>query len=98
MSDSRLDFSALEQVNHLWPAFVERLGSDKAQQAVRQALDLQAMRGHPGSLPVLFVETCGLALASSDLVREQTGLNAHGLRMVLLISTREQALQLLQQA
>ena len=56
------------------------------------------MRGHPGSLPVLFVETCGLALASSDLVREQTGLNAHGVRMVLLISTREQALQLLQQA
>ena len=98
MSDARLDFSALEQVNHLWPAFVERLGSDKAQQAVRQALALQGMRGHPGSLPVLFVETCGLALASSDLVREQTGLNAHGVRMVLLISTREQALQLLQQA
>ena len=98
MSDARLDFSALEQVNHVWPAFVERLGSDKAQQAVRQALDLQGMRGHPGSLPVLFVETCGLALASSDLVREQTGLNAHGVRMVLLISTREQALQLLQQA
>lgn len=98
MTDSRLDFSSLDQVNHLWPAFLERLGSEKAQQAVRQALDLQGMSGHQGSLPVLFIETCGVALASADLVREQTGLNAHGLRMVILISTREQALQLLQQA
>jgi hypothetical protein len=56
------------------------------------------MSGQSGSLPVLFVETCGLALASSDLLREQTGLNGHGDRMVLLLSTREQSLQLLQQA
>ena len=76
MTDSQLDFAALDPVNHLWPAFVERLGSDKAQRAVRQALDLQGMRGHQGTLPVLFTETGGLALASTDLVREQTGLNA----------------------
>jgi hypothetical protein len=49
-------------------------------------------------LPVLFVETGGLALASTDLVREQTGLNAHGDRMVLLLSSRDQVIQLLQQA
>ena len=97
MSDSQLDFAALDPVNHLWPAFVERLGSDKAQRAVRQALDLQGMRGHQGTLPVLFTETGGLALASTDLVREQTGLNAHGERMVLLLSTREQVIQLLQE-
>ncbi len=89
MTDSQLDFAALDPVNHLWPAFVERLG--------RQALDLQGMRGHQGTLPVLFTETGGLALASTDLVREQTGLNAHGERMVLLLSTREQVIQLLQE-
>ena len=97
MTDSQLDFGALDPVNHLWPAFVERLGSEKAQRAVRQALDLQGMRGHQGTLPVLFTETGGLALASTDLVREQTGLNAHGERMVLLLSTREQVIQLLQE-
>jgi hypothetical protein len=56
------------------------------------------MRGHGGTLPVLVTETCGLALASTDLVREQTGLNAHGERMVLLLSTRDQVIQLLQHA
>ena len=98
MADSNINFASCTPVNHLWPALVERLGSEKAQQAVRQALDLQGMSGQSGSLPVLFVETCGLALASSDLLREQTGLNGHGDRMVLLLSTREQSLQLLQQA
>ena len=98
MADSNIDFASCTPVNHLWPALVERLGSEKAQQAVGQALDLQGMSGQSGSLPVLFVETCGLALASSDLLREQTGLNGHGDRMVLLLSTREQSLQLLQQA
>ena len=90
------DFAACLPVNHLWPAFVDRLGVDRAQRAVRQALDLQRMRGHDGTLPVLFTETCGLALARTDLVREQTGLNAHGERMVLLLSVREQTVQLLQ--
>lgn len=90
------DFAACLPVNHLWPAFVDRLGVDRAQRAVRQALDLQRMRGHDGTVPVLFTETCGLALASTDLVREQTGLNAHGERMVLLLSVREQTVQLLQ--
>ena len=98
MAESSLDFAALTPVNHLWPVFVERVGLDRAQRAVRQALDLQGMRGHSGSLPVLLTETGGLALASIDLVREQTGLNAHGERMVLLLSTREQAIQLLQHA
>ena len=77
---------------------MERLGTDKAQRAVRQALDLQGMHGSDGTLPVLFVETGGVALASTDLVREQTGLNSHGERMVLLLSSREQVIQLLQQA
>lgn len=97
MNPSDFDFAACTPVNHIWPALVERLGSEKAQQAVRQALDIQRMRGHAGTLPVLFTETCGLALASTDLLREQTGLNGHGERMVLLLCQREQAVQLLQQ-
>ena len=42
-------------------------------------------------------EMCIRDRASTDLVREQTGLNAHGERMVLLLSTREQVIQLLQE-
>ncbi|WP_413440275.1 hypothetical protein [Synechococcus sp. MIT S1220] len=98
MSDSRVDFAGCSPVNHLWPQFVERLGSDRAQRAVRQALDVQSIHGNSSTLPVLVVETCGSALASTDLIREQIGLNAHGERMVLLLSTREKLVQLLQQA
>ena len=98
MSDLRVDFAGCSPVNHLWPQFVERLGSEKAQQAVRQALDVQAIHGGSGTLPVLVVETCGSALASTDLIREQIGLNVHGDRMVLLLSTRQMLVQLLQQS
>jgi len=97
MTDSQLDFAALDPLYHLWPAFAEHLGSEKAQLAGRQPLDLHGMRRHQAPWPVLFTETGGLALASTDLVREQTGLNAHGERMVLLLSTREQVIQLLQE-
>tara|TARA_B100001939_G_scaffold128479_1_gene111419 strand:+ start:258 stop:554 length:297 start_codon:yes stop_codon:yes gene_type:complete len=96
MTGSSIDFSACEPVNGLWPSLVERLGLERAQRAARQALDLQQMSGHGGTLPVLFCETCGLALASTDLLREQIGLNAHGERMVLLYSSRSQEVQLLQ--
>ena len=98
MTGSSIDFRACELVNGLWPSLVERLGLEKAQRAARQALDLQQMSGHGGTLPVLFCETCGLALASTDSLRKQTGLNGHGERMVLLYSSRSQEVQLLLQA
>ena len=98
MTGSSLAFSSCEPVNGLWPSPVERLGLEKAQRAARQALDLQRMSGHGGTLPVLFCETCGLALASTDSLREQTGLNGHGEHMVLLYSSRAQEVQLLQHA
>ena len=97
MNNSQIDFSTLTPTNDLWPNFVDHYGTEKAQQAVRQALDLQGMRGHRGTLPVLFSETCGVALAGTDLIREQTGLNAHGQRMVLILSTRHHQIQLLQE-
>jgi hypothetical protein len=95
MSQSSIDFSACEPVNDLWPSLVDRLGPETSQRAVRQALDLQAMQGSDGTLPVLFCETCGLALASTALLREQTGLNGHGEQFVLLFSSRCSAVQLI---
>ena len=94
MSHPSVDFAASAPVNDLWPALVERLGLERSQRAVRQALDLQAMQGSAATLPVLFCETCGLALASTDLLREQTGLNGHGDHFVLLFSFRSNAVQL----
>ena len=94
MSFPSVDFEASSPVNDLWPALVERLGLERSQRAVRQALDLQAMQGSAATVPVLFCETCGLALASTDLLREQTGLNGHGDDFVLLFSPRSNAVQL----
>ena len=94
MSQASVDFAASAPVNDLWPALVERLGLERSQRAVRQALDLQAMQGSAATLPVLFCETCGLALASIDLLREQTGLNGHGENYVLLCSAKANAVQL----
>ena len=94
MSHPSVDFAASAPVNDLWPSLVERLGLERSQRAVRQALDLQAMQGSAATLPVLFCETCGLALASTDLLREQTGLNGHGENYVLLFSAKANAVQL----
>ena len=69
-----LDLSGFEPVNHLWPQMVERLGSDTSSRAVRQALDLFGMRGSPGLMPALLVETCGVALLDRQQLRRVTGL------------------------
>ena len=53
MIDFNFDFVNCEHVNYLWPDLVERLGSAKAQVAVRQAIDLQLMQGNKNTLPVL---------------------------------------------
>ena len=54
------------------------------------------MRGHQGTLPVLFTETGGLALASTIWCGADRS-QRPGERMVLLLSTREQVIQLLQE-
>ena len=94
MTDSRLDFSSLDQVNHLWPAFVERLGSRSTAGRLSGSRPSgnEAIRTF-GSLHRNLWRRPGQCRSGA----EQTGLNAHGL-LVILISTREQALQLLQQA
>ena len=92
-----LDLAACTPVNDLWPALVERLGLERSARAARQALDLQAMRGEAGTLPVLIVETCGVPLVERETLRLSTGLPVPlGVGVLLLCSQRLQQLQLLQ--
>ncbi len=92
---SNFDLSVFQPVNYLWPQLVDKLGVEKAQHAVRQALDLQRMNGSLRTLPVLLFETCGLALVNIDLIRKNTGFPCHGNNMILILSTKEQSFQLL---
>lgn len=92
-----LDLASCTPVNHLWPELVERLGLERSAQAAQQALDLQGMRGGASTLPVLLIETCGVALLERLQLRQVSGLpvpDAPGL--LLLLSTRRLELQLLQ--
>ena len=92
-----LDLAAATPVNHLWPELVERLGLERSARAARQALDLQAMRGLPGTLPLLLVETCGVGLVDRDQPRTATGLPLpHGEGVLLLFSRSRMVLQLLE--
>ena len=43
----------------------EDIGLDKARNAARQAFDIQRMNGTSHTIPVIFAETCGLALVFS---------------------------------
>ena len=95
MSDPSLDLARFTPVNHLWPDLVERLGLERSSRAVQQALDLQAMHGTASTLPMLLVETCGVALVQAEQLRRQTGLVGAGERLVLLLSQRSAHLQLL---
>jgi hypothetical protein len=91
-----LDLAAGTPVNHLWGELVECLGLERSIRAARQALDLQAMRGHAGTLPLLLVETCGVGLVERSELRSATGLPVpEGDAVVLLFSRRQSALQLL---
>ena len=85
----QFDFTDSELVNYLWPQLVEKLGYEKAGRAISQALDLQSMYGSSKTLPVLFFETCGLAVARIDWIRIQTGLGCHGNRIVRIRSTKK---------
>jgi hypothetical protein len=98
MTDPSLDLARFTPVNHLWPELVERLGLERSSRAVRQALDLQAMHGTPATLPLLLVETCGVALVQAEQLRRQTGLVGAGDQLVLLLSQRSACLQLLQKS
>ena len=89
------DLAECKPVNYLWPQLVEKLGVEKSQKAVSQALDLQRMYGSSDTLPVLLYETCGLALVNVELVRRSIGFSGEGEVMILLLSTKNSLVQLL---
>ena len=74
MEVNDLDLAACTPVNHLWGELVERLGLERSTRAALQALDLQAMRGGDSTMPVVLVETCGMALLERGALRRATGL------------------------
>ena len=91
-----LDLAACTPVNHLWGELVERLGLERSHRAVQQALDLQAMRGSERTLPVVLIETCGMALLERGALRRSTGLPwPEGAGVLMLFSRPRQELQLL---
>ena len=92
-----IDFSSCLPVNDLWPQIVHRFGIVNAQNAVRQALDLQLMQGGEETLPVLLSETCGIALTRIDSFYDQTGIFCSSYKMVLILSIRNKHLQLLRE-
>ena len=94
----KLDLSAFNPDNDLWLLFVTKLGPEKAKMASRQALDLQQMHGNEQTLPVLFLETCGLALISIKSLHSQTGLPLGKQHVILLLSKPQKLFQLLCEA
>ena len=81
--------------NDLWPDFINKIGLIKANLAVRQSLDLQKMQGSNSTLPVLILETCGTALVNSQSVKTYIGLSCLDQGMVLIFSSKLNAIQLL---
>ena len=81
--------------NDLWPDFISKIGFIKASLAVRQSLDLQRMQGSNSTLPVLILETCGTALVNSQAVKTCIGLSCLEQGMVLIFSSKSNAIQLL---
>lgn len=96
MSDAMIDFKGFCHVNNLWPQLVEKLGLERSQYAVNQAFDLQKMSGESATIPLLFAETCGVALCNIQCIRLQTGLALDSKTMVLLISLKSKEMQLIQ--
>ena len=81
--------------NDLWPNFINKIGFIKAKSAVRQSLDLQRMQGTNSTLPVLILETCGTALVNAHAVKTYIGLSYLEPGMVLIFSSKLNAIQLL---
>ena len=81
--------------NDLWPDFINKIGFIKANLAVRQSLDIQRMQGSSSTLPILILETCGTALVNSQAVKTCIGLSYLEQGMVLIFSSKLNAIQLL---
>jgi len=96
MGDLQLDLSLYKPVNNLWNEFSKTFGVDKAAKAISQSIDIQHMKGSEETLPVLFMETCGIGLLNIEAVKSQTGLSLHGTNQIIIISIKKGLFQLLQ--
>ncbi len=94
-NSSPLNFEQCSLSNDLWPDFINKIGFRKASLAVRQSLDLQRMQGSETTLPLLILETCGTALVNAQAVKNHIGLSYLDQGMVLIFSTKLNAIQLL---
>ena len=94
-NSSFFNFDDFNLSNELWPDFINKIGFLKAKLAVRQALDLQRMQGSNLTLPVLILETCGTALVSSRAIKSYIGLSYVDQGMVVIFSSKLNAIQLL---
>jgi len=92
---SHFNFDQYSLSNDLWPDFINKIGFVKANLAVRQSLDLQRMQGSSSTLPVLILETCGSALVDYQAVKTYIGLSYLEQGMVLIFSSKLNAIQLL---
>ena len=94
-NSSFFNFDECSLSNELWVDFIDKIGFLKAKSAVRQALDLQRMQGSNLTLPVLILETCGTALVSSHAIKNFIGLSYVHQEMVVIFSSKLNAIQLL---
>ena len=92
---SVFNFDECSLSNDLWPNFINKIGFIKAKQAVRQSLDLQRMQGSHLTIPILILETCGTALVNTKAVKTYIGLSYLEQGMVLIFSSKLNAIQLL---
>tara|TARA_Y100000589_G_C26702097_1_gene446138 strand:+ start:57 stop:356 length:300 start_codon:yes stop_codon:yes gene_type:complete len=92
---SYFNFDKCSLSNDLWTDFINKIGFIKANLAIRQSLDLQRMQGSTSTLPVLILETCGCALIESQAVKTYVGISYFEQGMVLIFSSKSNAIQLL---
>ena len=94
-NSSSLNLDKCSLSNDLWPDFINKIGFIKANLAVRQSLDLQRMQGSTSTIPVLILETCGSALIESQSIKTYIGISYFEQGMVLIFSSKSNAIQLL---
>ena len=94
-NSSYLNLDKCSLSNDLWPDFINKIGFIKANLAVRQSLDLQRMQGSTSTIPVLILETCGSALIESQSIKTYIGISYLEQGMVLIFSSKSNAIQLL---
>tara|TARA_Y100001968_G_C19447148_1_gene766060 strand:- start:3333 stop:3641 length:309 start_codon:yes stop_codon:yes gene_type:complete len=90
-----IDLKNFQQVSNLLPGLISAFGIAKANKILSQSIDLQKMIGGNKTLPVLFVNTGGIALTSFNLLKKQLGISINGKKSILLIHPQNKSFQIL---